>query len=212
MKCDTRKQIVVGLLFALGFPMLPLSKWANEFANMTHLVGYEIIWWTLVAAALLYVHFVEKRPLSSIGLRRLGFREAAIAIAAGIFTIAGLAFIYYVILPALHLNEVPQMNAILATPLWWRLISVVRAAVSEEVLYRGYGIERLEELSGRRRFAAVFSWAVFTLAHVGYWGWAHLLIAGFGGAVLTLLYLWRRNLWVSMIAHAVIDGVGVVFA
>lgn len=212
MKFDTRKQMIVGLLFSFGFPMLPLSKWANEFASVRHLVGYEVIWWSMVAVMLLYVHFVEWRPLSSIGFRRLSLREAGVAIAVGIFTIAGLAFIYYVVLPALHLNEVPQMNAILATPLWWRLISVVRAAVSEEVLYRGYGIERLDELSGRRRFAAIFSWAAFTFAHVGYWGWAHLLIAGFGGGMLTLLYLWRRNLWVSMIAHALIDGVGVIFA
>jgi membrane protease YdiL (CAAX protease family) len=28
--------------------------------------------------------------------------------------------------------------------------------------------------------------------------------------MLTLLYAWRRNLWVNMIAHFVIDGVAVL--
>jgi hypothetical protein len=51
-----------------------------------------------------------------------------------------------------------------------------------------------------------WSCAAFTVAHVGWWGWGHLLIAGFGGAALTALYLWRRNLGVNILAHAVVDG------
>lgn len=97
-----------------------------------------------------------------------------------------------------------------AQAIWWRLVSVVRAAVGEEVLFRGYGMERLQELSGSRVFALVFSCLVFTLEHVGPWGWNHLLVAGFGGIMLTLLYLWRRNLWVNIIAHFVVDGAAVL--
>jgi membrane protease YdiL (CAAX protease family) len=50
----------------------------------------------------------------------------------------------------------------------------------------------------------------FMLAHVGPWGWSHAIVAGFGGAMLAGLYLWRRNLWVSILAHCLIDGVGVL--
>jgi uncharacterized protein len=75
-----------------------------------------------------------------------------------------------------------------------------------EVLFRGYAVERLEELTGNLNLAAISSCAVFAFAHVGPWGWAHLLIAGFGGGVLTALYLWRRNLWVNIIAHFIVDG------
>jgi uncharacterized protein len=41
---------------------------------------------------------------------------------------------------------------------------------------------------------------------VGPWGWGHLLIAGFGGLTLTLLYVWRRNLWANIIAHFIADA------
>ena len=210
MKSPSKLITIVGLVFTMLVPALPLSDWANEFGGVRHLVGYECIWWGMVAAVLLYVHFVEGRPLSSIGFRKPRPKQLLLGAVAGLLAIAGLAFLYYVVLPALHLDETSQMNAILNTPLWWRIISVIRAAVSEEVLYRGYAIERLEELTGSRALAATVSWAVFAFAHVGYWGWAHLIIAGFGGGVLTLLYLWRRNIWVSMVAHFVIDSVSIV--
>jgi len=43
---------------------------------------------------------------------------------------------------------------------------------------------------------------------LAYWGWAHLIVAAFGGAVLTVLYLYRRDLACNMVAHLITDGVG----
>ena len=85
---------------------------------------------------------------------------------------------------------------------------MTRAAVFEELFYRGFAIERLADLTGRRWFAALISLGMFTFAHLGYWGWTHLIIAGFGGLVLTALYLMRRDLASNMIAHWLTDGVG----
>jgi len=201
---------MIGLIITLGFPALPLSRWENEFAGMSHLVGYEIIWWAVVAFVLLYVRLVEKRPLSSIGFRPLGIPGLLLGILAGVITLAGLAAIYFVLFPALHVNENQEMNQLIATPFWWRFISVIRAAVGEEVLFRGYAIERAQELTGSLTAASVLSCAVFALEHVGPWGWGHLLIAGFGGVILTLLYLWRRNLWINIIAHFIVDGAAVL--
>jgi len=197
---------IIGIVMALGVPALPLSRWENEFAGVGHLVGYEIIWWALVAFVLLYVRLVERRPLSSIGFRSPGIAGLLLAIPAGAVILAGLAAIYYVLFPALHISENQQMSQLIATPFWWRFISVIRAAVGEEVLFRGYAIERTQELTGSLTIASILSCAVFALEHVGPWGWGHLLIAGFGGAMLTLLYLWRRNLWVNVIAHFIVDG------
>jgi membrane protease YdiL (CAAX protease family) len=47
---------------------------------------------------------------------------------------------------------------------------------------------------------------------LGVWGWGHLLIGGFAGVILTLLYIWRRNLWVNMIAHFVPDAIGLLLS
>jgi uncharacterized protein len=202
----------IGIVFTLGLPCLPISRWENEFADIPHLIGYEIIWWAMIAGILLYVLLAEKRPLSSIGFRAIGVWDLVWAILSGVFILMALAGIYFGILPALHLNEGKQVNQLIATPFWWRFISVIRAAVGEEVLFRGYAIERGQELTGSKTIAATLSCVVFTLAHIGPWGWGHLFIAGFGGLVFTLLYLWRRKLWVNIIAHFIVDGAAVLLS
>jgi len=200
----------VGVVFALGFPMLPTGTWMNQFASAGHLVAYDAIWWAVVAIMVALVRVAERRPLSSIGVRPLGRTDVLVAIAAGIAILTGLAGIYYLVFPLLGVSEGGQMDQLLATPLWWRCISVIRAAVSEEVLYRGYAIERLTDLTGHRGVGAVLSCTAFAVAHVGWWGWGHLLIAGFAGAALTVLYLWRRNLGVNIVAHFVVDGLAIL--
>lgn len=206
MKNNRLAVTVLGLLVALGVPALPLSRWENEFGSVWHLVGYEAIWWVLIIFILFYVWLVERQPLTSIGFRAPNVRGILLGIAGGIVMLAGLTAIYYGLFPLLHLNEDQKMNQLMTAPFWWRFISVVRAAVGEEILFRGYAIERLRELSGSVRVASIISCAIFALEHVGLWGWGHLLIAGFAGAILTLLYLWRRDLWASVTAHFIVDG------
>jgi uncharacterized protein len=197
---------VVGVAFAFGFPAIPIGRFFDEFANTRNLVAYELIWWAAVAVVLLYVRFAEGEPFSSIGFRRPGWKDILLGIACGVVILAGLAAILYVVFPALHISEDSAINQVMATPLWWRWISVIRAAVGEEILFRSYAIERLQKLTGSARVAGFVSWAVFTLLHVGFWGWGHLLVAGFAGGLLTLLYMWRRNLWGNMLAHFIVDG------
>ncbi|GAB3779460.1 CPBP family intramembrane glutamic endopeptidase [Dyella agri] len=201
---------LTGLLLALGVVSLPFSIWDHEFADTWHLVGNEAIWWIYIAAMLLYVRKVERRPLSSIGFRKPGIGNTLIGVAAGLAVLAVLGAMYFLILPALHLGDAASGNALLATPWWWRFISTVRAAVSEEVMFRGYAMQRIEELSGSRAIALLLSLTVFTIDHVAYWGWSHELIVATGGLAFSLLYLWRRNLWVNIIAHFIVDAASVL--
>lgn len=213
---DRRRWMVTlgGLLLALGVVSLPFSDWDHEFAGIGHLIGNEAIWWLYLAAMLLYVRRIERRPLSSIGFRPPGIGNVSIGVAAGLVVLAILGAMYFVVLPALHLGDsvatTANGSALLATPFWWRFISTVRAAVCEEVLFRGYAMERIEELSGSRLIATVLSCTVFTLDHVTAWGWSHELLVAVGGLAFSLLYLWRRNLWVNIIAHFIVDAASVL--
>jgi membrane protease YdiL (CAAX protease family) len=207
---------VIVLLVSLACAGVLLAKIRNEFAGPGHFFGYELVWWVLVALLVSYVRWVERRPLSSIGFTNPGIRNVLIGVAAGIVLLAGLAGIYLVILPALHFKEDPQvtqvMNLMLAKTRWWRLILILRGAIAEEILFRGYAIERLKELTGRLSVAGILSCTVFALEHVGVWSWGHVIIIAFAGAILTLLYIWRRNIWVNMIAHFVPDAVGLLLS
>jgi membrane protease YdiL (CAAX protease family) len=195
-----------GLLLALGGIALPFGRWDRALADTSHMAANELVYWALVALVLGYVLKVERRPLSSIGFSAPGARDVLLAIATGVLMVIVLGVIYLVVFPALHWDEQQQLETLTAVPFWLRLLSVVRAAVSEEVLFRGYALERTQELTGSPAMAGLFTWAIFTLEHLGYWGWHHLLVAGLAGAMLTGLYLWRRNLWCNILAHFIVDA------
>jgi uncharacterized protein len=196
----------LGVLLTLGFFSLPVGSWVHDDAGLANRLAFELVVWAWVAGILLYVVRVERRPLSSIGFRAVGVRDWIVAVLAGVLILALLALISLVVFPALHWSESSQEASITALPYWLNVMIVVRAAVSEEILFRGYPMERLEEATGSRTIAGVVTCAVFTLDHISFWGWHHVFIAGTAGAALTVLYLWRRNIWVNMIAHFVVDA------
>jgi membrane protease YdiL (CAAX protease family) len=198
---------LVGLLFWLAATFLPIGAWSERLFGP--LWGREVLWWVLVFALYAYILMVERRPLSSIGFRRLRWMDVLLAIITGSLMVGGVIFIYFVLFPLLHLKmNAGEMSSILKTPFWYRVMLVTRAAVAEETLFRGYPIVRIEEWSGSRIVAGVLTWAAFTFAHLGSWGGAQLIVAGFGGLLLTVLFLWRRNLWANMLAHWIADGAG----
>lgn len=209
LKSKRTSAILIGLLLSLGVALLPLGKWGRAYSGLGHLLGGESLWWLAVAILLLYVAFVERRPFSSLGFHKPRILDIVLAIIAGILLVAGIVLIYSVVFPLLHLQmNAGEMKSLLATPFWYRFMLVTRAAVGEELLFRGYPIPRLSELCGSRWIAAVLSWVAFTYAHLSSWGAAQLIVAGYGGLLLTILFLWRRNLWANMLAHWIGDGAG----
>jgi membrane protease YdiL (CAAX protease family) len=205
-----RAQIAIGLLLTLGVAtFLPLGQWGVAYSGLGLPLGREVLWWVVVIIALGYVALVERRRFSSIGFRRPKVLDIVLAVIVGILMVAGIVIIYQFVFPLLHLKmNVGQMKALMETPFWYRVLLVTRAAVAEELLFRGYSIERLSELTGSRAIAAVVTCAAFTYAHLGGWGAAQLIVAGYGGVLLTVLYVWRQNLWANMLAHWIADGAG----
>ena len=80
----------------------------------------------------------------------------------------------------------------------------------EETLFRGLAIEQLTTLTGHRLLAAAIALMAFILVHMRRFDLAQLVPIGLVSIVLTGLYLWRRDLAANIIAHAVLDGVGLV--
>lgn len=188
---------------------LPLGGWLIPGNTFYAQVGREGFFWLLTFLLIGYILVVERLPLSSIGLIRPTWKTVVFGVVGAIVMVAGMAAIYMLIFPALGISGNEAVMAdIKSTPVWFRVLLILRAAVFEEIFYRGFVIERLTELARLRWLAALISFVAFTLAHLGLWGWAHLMIAGFGGLVLTALYLLRRDLASNMIAHFLTDAVG----
>ena len=90
----------------------------------------------------------------------------------------------------------------------------VLAALGEELVWRGYLLNRVAGLLGGRRaswaVAALVVSAVFGCAHANQ-GFSGIVQEGFSGLLLTALYLaCGRNLAVPIVAHGVTDTIDVL--
>jgi membrane protease YdiL (CAAX protease family) len=85
---------------------------------------------------------------------------------------------------------------------------VLRAGVVEELLFRGYLMEKVCQLTGSRVLAVVVSVGAFSLAHLRGWGVAQLIPVTAVGLIFALLYVARRDLASNMLGHFLTDVAG----
>lgn len=205
---------VCGLVAALLFGTLSLPTRLAPGDSMPRLLEREAIWWACAAVILLWLRFAERLPFRSIGFRRPTWKTFVFGFVAFVMLIAILVLEYAVLVPMLHIQSdrtEAVRQSILNTPLWYRIVSVLRAAVVEEILFRGYLIEKVQQLTGSTVLAVVVSVAAFSYAHLAGWGVVHLIPVAAGGLVLAMLYVWRRDLPSNILAHFLVDGAGFFF-
>lgn len=167
-------------------------------------VTREIAILALTACLLWIAASRERQPLSSIGFRASrigrsltwGFALAIVCFAAVLACLA----IYSVL--GVHYGE----GAAISRSLPVTLLTVFRAAISEEIFYRGYAIERLQSLTGSKWIAAAISLAAFAGFHFRQ-GPAGVVLALVLGSIITGYYLWKRDLLAAMFAHFLVDFV-----
>ncbi len=88
-------------------------------------------------------------------------------------------------------------------------ILVAVAAFAEEGIFRGYLIRRLSLITGSVPAAIVISSFIFSMGH-GYEGSAGLITVGITGAVLAVIYLWRKSLAAPIVLHFLQDFVSII--
>jgi uncharacterized protein len=91
------------------------------------------------------------------------------------------------------------------------VVLVVVVAVSEETIFRGYLIRRLQAATSSTTAAVLLSSIIFALGH-GYEGSLGAVTVGVMGLVFALLYLWRQSLIVPIVLHFLQDFLAIVVA
>ena len=203
---------VVGLLIAFVLPELGLPRLLFADTPIGSRIGREIVWVALAAFMLFWITRVERLPLSSIGLVKPSWGTLGSGLAATVALIATVMLTFAVIAPALELQQnMAATRAVVKVPLWLLITTPIVAGVTEEIVYRGYAIERLAFLTGRRWLAALIAGAAFLLVHAS-WGGAQLILVAFATVIFVGLYLWRRDLPCVILAHVLADLIGFVLA
>lgn len=202
--------VATGLFVALVVPYLTFEGFSAFLGAAQSPSRIELgiaAHWANVALLVAVVLLAERMPLASIGVRPFRWWTIPLGLVAGaiITVIAGVLANFFRLSADAHMAAFLQSQSL---PL--RAALVVTAGVFEETLYRGYAIERLTALTGSKWLAAVLTLAVFTLMHGPAVGWDHLGPVAAAGLLVTLLYLWRRDLVLNAVAHATVDGIGLI--
>jgi membrane protease YdiL (CAAX protease family) len=202
-----------GLVILIGLPLVGESLFHRQLVIFTaNVVMLGLVWLGLhlrgQGAGYLGLSFKVSgwKPLL------IGFAKSLLVLLLGMF-----GFLFGFMLMA-NITGIPQQADVSAynylqgnLPLL--LISLASiyfvSSFGEEVVYRGFLINRVENLLGGGRkatwIAVMVSSLVFGLAHFG-WGAVGVVQTFFMGLALAVSYLlFRRNLWVLVAAHAYMD-------
>lgn len=194
---------IIGVLVFLGLPFL-MGK-----LDLSFIMANVGMWWLLFALIVSWVYFVEKRNIASVGWKGCSTKTVLGGVALGLllFVLFG---VLNVAIRAIGLELNQETAALFASQPWpVLLLVVIRAAVVEEVLYRGYCFERLFELTGSKLLAGLVPLIVFTLAHLG-WGVGHLLFVFLAGGLFAIIYAMKRNLALLIVAHFTVDALALM--
>ena len=208
--------LCLGLILIYPFYSVPVQRAAAHLAPQLGMIGARVLTegaiWLYLAVVLAIAILWERRPLGGIGLRRptlatllFGLGGAVALYVAGQ---VGALVVYGLLHQAAHADT--QAATMVGGSVVYAVLLAVRAGVIEETLFRGLAIEQLTTLTGNRLLAAGIAMVVFVLVHMLRFDLAQLVPIATVSVVLTALYLWRRDLVANIIAHALLDGVGLV--
>jgi uncharacterized protein len=146
----------------------------------------------------------EQLPFASIGVSRPDVMTGVLAVSVILVAHYLLPLLSTPMLHALGLGGFESgLEAIANQPTWWRVCVALTSGPVEEVLYRGYAVERLGTLTGSLPLGGLLAAAAFGLAHTPFWGLGPALAANLPfGIVMVAAYIWRRDLCATAIAHS----------
>lgn len=202
----------MGLIVALAGPFLvqfvlaPLML-PSPLRPTTAVLLSQGMLWLLAGTVIAITRWWEHKPWFWLGLRPISWRAALLACVFGgmlVVAVPALTVAVNRLVPPSDGGTVESVAT--GAPAWLLLFTVLTASVTEELLFRAHPIERLTRLTGKRWPGALLSLAAFVAIHLQGWNLGHVLGVVLPlGAVMTGLYLWRRNLIFMIIAHLVLD-------
>jgi membrane protease YdiL (CAAX protease family) len=175
------------------------STYAADFSAVL------VLRWLAVALLLVLVVAVERRPLSSVGVRPVRLRDALLTVAVAVVTLV-ITVVLYSMVAGVPDGSTQTGRILTALSAAQAVHLIVNAAVVEELFYRGFLMERLIDLTRRPWLAALVSYVVFVGSHAPEAGWAMTLtMVAPATALFVGLYWWRRNVVLCILAHAITD-------
>ena len=207
-KCRLGYTPILVICFSLVAPLLLMfliTPWLMPRVGPTaYMAINEICAWVMAFVVLAVVLCWERQSLRSIGFRRLTWKEGFLALSLSVFLflLMPMLAIFTERIVGISTRMMGIVQALAQFPIWLRILLSLRAGFVEEILYRGYPMERLNLLTGRIWPGVLISLIIFTIIHLPPSGVGNTFgIVLPTGVILTGLYVWKRNLTLNIAVH-----------
>lgn len=193
-------------LFALPVFMATYRAITGENHSNWQVLEKEIAILVLAGVLLWIVKRWEHLPLTSIGLRFDMLRTSLLrGLGLAVIVLAVTVGLYLLLREVgVHLGE--DRDVVFHPSLLIVTVSMLRAAVAEEIFYRGFAIERLQTLTDSKLLAALVPLCIFALSHYRQ-GVGGIIAVFVLGGILTAFYMQFRDLLANITAHFLGDFV-----
>jgi membrane protease YdiL (CAAX protease family) len=190
-------------LFALF--VLPGSALATDLTGWSPgPVGRVALQWTALLVVVGVTVTAEDRSLSSLGARWPDRWDVAYALV----TTVAILVVFVATDPIIEALGLPLAagEGPMATEagIGLALLGALTTGLVEEVLYRGYPIERLLEYTDSALVSGAVTLGVFTVAHAVAWPLGNVVQVAAVSTLLTVVYLRRRTLVPVVAAHSLV--------
>jgi membrane protease YdiL (CAAX protease family) len=202
--------LIIGALIAfLYYPSIGFITFRGGGYTVSTLFISRLFIWLEVVILYLYATLVEKAsflvwwpdseqtvsfyPASFVGLYLLGIGAGIVAKIPLLF---GLRDNRHIIL---------HMLAVMNKSLPLLIFSAITAGVTEELIFRGYLVPRLELLFKNKYMPVIVSSLMFGLIHSRYQSYTEVIFATLFGVVFAIHYQLYRNIKILILTHACID-------
>jgi hypothetical protein len=194
--------VALGVAISVPFGILMPDDADGGFGSLTHLLGLMVSITVLLVAALAVLKWVDRRPVSMLGL---GFapgwlRELGLGVGAGV-VMTGCVTLVLVVSGSAELSLSENLGRSFGALPVYLLLSTLAGTV-EELIFRGYPLQVLAE--GSRRWIAVVLLSLpFMIAHfnnpdVTVVGALNIFLVGI---LLAVVYFETRRLWLPIGLH-----------
>lgn len=214
----TQKSLLAGILFCLALVfgalllsavyLMPFLK-AHQVAADLVFLSSRLLLWLVLLLMYLYVIKTEAGPFLIWGNTTLTIKKSIMLVAGillGIFCCGMLSAIIAKVfgwnMQSARFNEAVKLFIHYPYLIYFTAIT---AGITEELLFRGYLLPRLQLLVNNSMFSILLSSLLFGLLHFGYGTLFNMLGPFFMGIVFAFFYNKYRHMGILIIAHSLWD-------